>query len=215
MLGGLGIWVLVVGAWAWAWGLELELETAHFEGMEAGVAVGGSWDLVARRGVGVVLGGLDLVGLVEGLSKFAGGIFLLRRCLRASGWLLVLVGMVAEARTCLRVVCRMTWLMIVWMIVSMSMLIARVRRSGCYGQSVTHARELYVSSLTVAKMMQQQHLGDDVLTSCASGVRSAHVKTERLGESLNARSSIYHQSGRGCGADRQAHPYTFEAVMSA
>lgn len=65
MLGGLGIWVLVVGAWAWAWGLELELETAHFEGMEAGVAVGGSWDLVARRGVGVVLGGLDLVSTLR------------------------------------------------------------------------------------------------------------------------------------------------------
>lgn len=80
---------------------------------------------MARRGVGVVLGGLDLVGLAEGLSMFAGGIFLLRRCLRASGWLLVVMGMVAEARTCLRVVCRMTWLMIdeseaEWMLWSIS-----------------------------------------------------------------------------------------------
>ena len=41
------------------------------------VAVGRSWDLVARTGVGVVLGEWDLVGLVEGWSRFAGGISLL------------------------------------------------------------------------------------------------------------------------------------------
>ena len=95
---------------------------AHFEGMEAGVAVvvvGRSWDLMARRGSGVVLGEWDLAGLVEGLSMFAGGIFLLRRCSRASGWLLVVMGMIAGARMCLRVVYRMTWLMIVWIFVDL------------------------------------------------------------------------------------------------
>jgi hypothetical protein len=90
---------------------------AHFEGMEAGVAVvvvGRSWDLVAHRGSGVVLGEWDLAGLVEGLSMFAGGISLLRRCLRASGWPLVVTGMTAGARMCLRVVCRTTFLLRIW-----------------------------------------------------------------------------------------------------
>lgn len=114
MLGGLGSWVLIVGAWAWAWawGLGFELEMWRLVDMEAVVvvvAVGRSWDLVARRGVGVALGEWDLVGLVEGLSMFAGGIFLLRRCLRASDWLLVVVRMTAEAGMCLRVVCGTTF----------------------------------------------------------------------------------------------------------
>ncbi len=38
------------------------------------------------------------------MSRFAGGIFLLRRCWRASDWLLVVIGVVvAEAGMCLRV----------------------------------------------------------------------------------------------------------------
>ena len=114
MLGGLGSWVLIVGAWAWAWGLGLKPVVWRLAGMEPGVVavvVGRSWDLEARMGVGVVLGGLDLVGLVEGLSMSAGGIFLLRRCLRASGWPLVVMSVVAEAGMCLRVVCRTTLLM--------------------------------------------------------------------------------------------------------
>jgi hypothetical protein len=100
---------------AWAWGLGFEVGRWWFEGMVVGVVVVGiSWDLVARRGVGVGLGGLDRVGLVEGLSRFAGGIFLLRRCWRASGWFLVAMGVVvAEAGMCLRVgvvADRTTWL---------------------------------------------------------------------------------------------------------
>ena len=73
------------------------------------VAVGRSWDLVARTGVGVVLGEWDLVGLAEGWSRFAGGISLLWRYWRASGWLLVVVWVVAKAGMCLRVVCRTTY----------------------------------------------------------------------------------------------------------
>lgn len=84
----------------------------------AAVAVGRSWDLVARRGVGVVLGGLDLVGLVEGSSRSAGGIFLLWRCWRASGWFLVVVWMVVQAGMCLRVVCRTTLLVISQVVVN-------------------------------------------------------------------------------------------------
>jgi hypothetical protein len=90
----------------------------RFEGMVVAVVVvvvGRSWDLVARRGVDAVLGEWDPVDLVEGLSRFAGGICLLRRCWRASGWLLVVVWMVVvEADMCLRVgvvADRMTWLM--------------------------------------------------------------------------------------------------------
>jgi hypothetical protein len=104
-LGGLDSWVSrLVGAWAWAWGLGVEVGRWRFEGMVVGVVVvGRSWDLVACRGVGMVLGEWDPVDLVEGLSMFADGIFLLRRCWRASGWLLAVMGMmVAEAGTCLR-----------------------------------------------------------------------------------------------------------------
>lgn len=104
--------------------------------MVAGVAVfavGRSWDLVARKGVGVVLRVWDLAGLVEGLSRFAGGIFLLWRCLRASGWFLVVVWVVAKAGMCLRVVCRTTLLVICQVIVSMvnirGRLVARVKSS--------------------------------------------------------------------------------------
>ena len=107
MLGGLGSWVLGLGAWAW--GLEFGVEMWRFADMVVDVAVvGRSWDLVARMGVGVGLGEWDLVGLVEGLSRFAGGIFLLRRCLCASGWFLVVVQMMVvvepEAGMFLRVV---------------------------------------------------------------------------------------------------------------
>ena len=82
------------------------------------VAVGRSWDLVARKDVGVVLGEWDLVGLVEGWSRSAGGIFLLWRCWRASGWFLVVVSVVAKAGMCLRVVCRTTLLVISQVVVN-------------------------------------------------------------------------------------------------
>lgn len=124
--------------------------------MEAGVVVvvDRSWDLVvARRGVGVVLRGLDLVGLVEGLSMFAGGIFLLRRYLRASGWLLVVMGMAAQAGMCLRVVCRTTWLILLQVFVRMPILIARVRWSEYYGQKFNQSR-MHVSRMSAASPWQ-------------------------------------------------------------
>ena len=73
------------------------------------VVVGRSWALVARMGVGVGLRGLDLAGLVGDWSMFAGGIFLLRRYWRASGWCLGVVWMAAGvAGMCLRVADRST-----------------------------------------------------------------------------------------------------------
>lgn len=151
VLGGLGSWVLIVGAWAWEWAWVSGLEPAvwRLAGMEPGVVavvVGRSWDLEARMGVGVVLGGLDPVGLVEGLSMSAGGIFLLRRCLRASGWPLVAMSMVAEAGMCLRVVCRTTFLMISRVFVITLILFARVRRRGYYVESRTHVSRMSAAS---------------------------------------------------------------------
>jgi hypothetical protein len=104
MLGERSSWVLHVGAWAS--GLVFELEMWRLEDMVVGVVVvavvGRSWDLVARTVVGVVLGVLDLVGLVESLSTSVGDIFLRRRCLRASGWPLA-------AMWLLRLVCACGW----------------------------------------------------------------------------------------------------------
>jgi len=115
-LGGWGSWVLIlVGAWAWE--SELELEIRCLVGMVVGVVVvvGRSWALVACTGVGAVLGEWDLVGLVEGWSKFAAGIFLLWRCCWCArgGFLVSRRMVVAEAGMCLRVAVvadRTTWL---------------------------------------------------------------------------------------------------------
>jgi hypothetical protein len=79
------------------------------------VAVGRCWDLVASKDVGVVPGGWGLIGLVEGWSRFAAGIFLLWRCLRTSGcsrWSQVGLWAVAEAGMCLLVAIEMTSLMV-------------------------------------------------------------------------------------------------------
>lgn len=149
MLGGLGSWVLIVGAWAWAWVLRLELVVWRLAGMEPGVVavvVGRSWDLEARMGVGVVPGGLDLVDSVGGLSMSAGDIFLLRRCLRASGCPLVVMSVVAEAGMCLLVVCRTTFLMIFRVFVITLILFARVRRRGYYAESRTHVSRMSAAS---------------------------------------------------------------------
>jgi len=80
-LGGWDRWGQLVGAWELEVGFEV-LNRWWFGDMVVAVvvveAVGGrSWDLVARRGVGAVLGGSDLVDSMVGLSRFPGDIFLL------------------------------------------------------------------------------------------------------------------------------------------